>query len=77
MFVYRLKNDLRVERVFIEAALSDKTNIEPAGGLEPGDRVVVAGQAGLKNGARVSLPETDASSEGAGEEAESDVRVGL
>jgi len=61
-YVYRMKGADRVERVFIEAQLTDKYNIEPVSGLAPGDRVVVAGQAGLKEGALVKLPgnETDA-----------------
>ena len=56
MFVYRLGGESRVERVFIEARLADKNFLEPASGLGPGDRVVVAGQAGLKDGALVSIP---------------------
>jgi hypothetical protein len=45
--------------VFLEARLADKNFIEPAAGLVPGDRIVVAGQAGLKDGALVSLPGAD------------------
>jgi membrane fusion protein (multidrug efflux system) len=58
MFVYRLQaeEDRRVERIFVEPLLSDKFFIEPIEGLEVGDRIVVAGQAGLKDGALVSLP---------------------
>ena len=56
MFVYRLDAESRVKRVFIEARLADKNFLEPAAGLVPGDQVVVAGQAGLKDGALVSLP---------------------
>ena len=57
-FVYRLKKDeeRRVERVFVEAAVTDKFNVEPLNGLHEGDQVVVAGQAGLKDGALVRLP---------------------
>lgn len=61
MFVYKLAaeaGEQRVERVFIEPALTDKFFIEPRDGLNVGDQVVVAGQAGLKNGALVSLPGT-------------------
>ena len=57
MYVYRLKGADRVERVFIQPLLSDKYNVEPAEGLLAGDRIVVAGQAGLKEGALVRLSE--------------------
>ena len=56
MFVYRLGDERRVERVFIEPSLANKDFVEPQAGLEVGDRVVVAGQAGLKDQALVSLP---------------------
>lgn len=56
MFVYRLGDDRRVERVYIEPLLADKNHIEPIEGLGIGDRIVVAGQAGLKDDARVRLP---------------------
>ena len=71
VFVYRLADDRRVERIHIEPMLADKRFVEPRGGLTAGDEVVIAGQAGLKDGARVSLPgdedageETDAAAEG-------------
>jgi membrane fusion protein (multidrug efflux system) len=56
VFVYRVNGESRAERVFIETALTDKFYIEPREGLVEGDRVVVAGQAGLKDGALVKLP---------------------
>ena len=59
MFVFRLGSEeggRRVERVFVEARLTDKYNVEPASGLSLGDQLVIAGQAGLKDGALVSLP---------------------
>ncbi len=68
MFVFRLLDDRRVERVFIEPLLSDKLNIEPAAGLEEGDQLVVAGQAGLKEGALVSLPEDEQAEEAAADD---------
>ena len=37
----------------IQPVLEDRNNIEPAGLLEAGDRIVVAGQAGLKDGSLV------------------------
>jgi membrane fusion protein (multidrug efflux system) len=55
-FVYRLKESMEVERILIESLLADRDFIEPvAGQWAAGDRLVVAGQAGLKNGAKVRL----------------------
>ena len=64
IFVYRLKDDLTVERLMVEAEVEDQRYIEPrfnegGRGLQPGDRVVVAGQAGLKDGNKVRLADTD------------------
>lgn len=56
IFVYKLAEDSRVERIFVEPRLTDKHFVEPAEGLQAGDRVVIAGQAGLKDGALVKLP---------------------
>lgn len=47
------EEELRVERLLIRPLLEDRDNIEPEGALEVGDRVVVAGQAGLKDGSLV------------------------
>jgi membrane fusion protein (multidrug efflux system) len=47
------EEQLRVERLLIHPVLEDRDYIEPAGSLEAGDRVVVAGQAGLKDGSLV------------------------
>jgi membrane fusion protein (multidrug efflux system) len=46
---------LAVERLLIRVLLEDRDNVEPSGGVAPGDRIVVAGQAGLKDAARVRL----------------------
>ncbi len=59
MYVYRMKDKDRVERVFFQPLLADKYNVEPVSGLNAGDRVVIAGQAGLKEGALVKLPGED------------------
>ena len=56
IFVYRLKPARRVERQLVPALMADKDNIVPASGFAPGDTVIVAGQAGLKDGALVRLP---------------------
>ncbi len=60
IYVFRLvegEDDVEwaVERLQITAALEDRQNIEPAGVVEAGDRIVVAGQAGLKNQAPVRI----------------------
>jgi len=55
VFVYRMTEDDVVERVYLQPLLEDERFIEPAEGLTPGDSVVVAGQAGLKDGAKVRL----------------------
>jgi membrane fusion protein (multidrug efflux system) len=56
LFVFRLGDERRVERIKVEPVLEDIENIEPAGGLSTGDLVVVAGQASLKDNALVRLP---------------------
>ena len=53
LFVFRLVEGERVERLLIRPVLEDRDNIEPAGELSAGDRIVVAGQAGLKDGSLV------------------------
>ena len=67
IYVFRLAEEDRVERLLIEARLEDRDNIEPAAALAAGDRVVVAGQAGLKDGALVRL--IDAVADGSAGEA--------
>ncbi len=59
VFVYRMRDGV-AERVYVRPLLEDESWIEPAesgeeGALAVGDRVVVAGQAGLKDGAKVRL----------------------
>jgi membrane fusion protein (multidrug efflux system) len=68
VFVYRLGKGRLVERLLIVPGLADADFIEPLQGLSPGDSVVVAGQAGLKHGARVALVSDRASSPGTGGE---------
>jgi membrane fusion protein (multidrug efflux system) len=63
VFVYRIadageggEGGQTVERLLVEPALEDKENVLPADGrLSVGDRIVIAGQAGLKDGATVRL----------------------
>lgn len=57
-FLYRLRTDgaegLTVEKLSVDVVLEDRENIEPRSDvLREGDLIVVAGQAGLKDGARV------------------------
>lgn len=56
-YVFRLLPERKVERVVVETKIADKLNVEPASGFKDGDQIVVAGQTGLKDGARVRLPE--------------------
>lgn len=55
IYVFRLRDDLRVERLLLEPELEDKNFVKPQAGLDAGDRLVVAGQAGLKDQALVRL----------------------
>ena len=53
-FVYKVDDQLRVARVSIDPVLENQAFVEPErDAIAPGDRVVVAGQAALKDGARV------------------------
>lgn len=56
VFAYRLKGDRQVERVAVAVRIEDRLHVEPAGGFAAGDQIVVAGQTGLKDGAKVRLP---------------------
>ncbi len=76
VFVYRLAAAAKgeagsgpsVERVLVEPALEDKEHVEPAGdALAAGDRLVVSGQAGLKDGARVRVLERPTGAEAVSE----------
>lgn len=55
IFLYRLKGGNRVERLLVRSELENKEFVKPVEGLSEGDKVVVAGQAGLKDGALVRL----------------------
>ena len=50
---------LTVERLLVRPLLEDRDNVEPAEGFAAGDRIVVAGQAGLKDGSEVRLVGTE------------------
>lgn len=53
-YAFKLVGEDRVERVRVEAALESRFHIEPASGFAAGDRVVIAGQVGLKADALVA-----------------------
>lgn len=55
-YAFRVGTDRRVQRILVEPKVVDRLNVEPATGFQEGDLVVVAGQTGLKDGARVRLP---------------------
>jgi membrane fusion protein (multidrug efflux system) len=55
-YVFRLVPERKVERVLVEAKIADRDNVEPASGFKEGDQIVIAGQSGLKDGAKVRLP---------------------
>lgn len=56
-FLFRLTDEITVERLVLTPRLEDKEWIEPESDseLREGDRIVVAGQAGLKDGSKVRL----------------------
>ena len=55
MYVFSLKSDARVTRKRVDPLLTDRFFVEPNGGFEAGERIVIAGQAGLKEDALVSI----------------------
>jgi membrane fusion protein (multidrug efflux system) len=70
LFVFRVKEDDLVERLLIRATLEDRDNIEPTDILESGDRIVIAGQASLKDGSKIRLVGAAAAADEAGTEGE-------
>jgi membrane fusion protein (multidrug efflux system) len=53
-YAFKLVGENRVERVRVEPVLESRFHIEPASGFAAGDRVVIAGQVGLKESALVA-----------------------
>ena len=53
--VWRLVDGDTVERIWISPRLEDREKVTVGDELTAGDRVVIAGQAGLKQGAKVEL----------------------
>ena len=64
LFVFRIASEesegARVERLLLQPVLTDKLNVEPGPEINEGDRIVVAGQTGLKDNALVKIIEDDA-----------------
>ena len=57
MFAYRLQTNRTVERLVVQPGILDRDHVEPVTGFAEGDLMVVAGQTGLRDGAKVRLPE--------------------
>ncbi len=55
VFLYRIVDENKVERLLLTPVLEDREFIEPLNGIEAGDQVVIAGQAGLKDGSEVEI----------------------
>lgn len=70
IFLYRVTDDDKVERMLVTPVLEDRDHIQPTNTIQPGDRVVIAGQAGLKDGSTVEVLEPDAEAAEAESEAE-------
>ncbi|MDJ0841099.1 MAG: efflux RND transporter periplasmic adaptor subunit [Acidobacteriota bacterium] len=58
VFVFRHKEengeDL-VERVLVDVLLTDRDHVEPKGGVEAGQKIVIAGHTGLKEGSKIRV----------------------
>lgn len=54
VFAFRVHGD-KVERIRLVPMMSDRDHVMPAAGVAAGDSLVSAGQAGLKDGARVEI----------------------
>ncbi len=55
-YVFRLKDDRTVERLALDGGLEDAMMVESVALIQPDDQIVIAGQTGLKDGAKVRLP---------------------
>lgn len=55
IYVFRVTDDLTVERLLIEPTIEQRDFVKVESVLAQGDQIVVAGQAGLKDGAKVRL----------------------
>lgn len=73
LFVFRVGEQDRVERLMLTPVLEDRFNIEPDGSVAAGDRIVIAGQAGLKDGSLVREVGTRRASSAADEDSTEEV----
>jgi membrane fusion protein (multidrug efflux system) len=71
-YAFRMNDEGRAERVRVQTVLSDKRWVEPGGGFAAGDRIVVAGQTGLKPGALLEAADTEPEVESAPQVTEDD-----
>ncbi len=60
LFVFRVSNGGIAHRVLLIPELEDREFVVPASGIAEGDSLVTAGQAGLKDGARVRVVNREA-----------------
>ena len=58
VFAYRLAADRKVQRLPVMPGLTDREFVQPLTSFAPGDTVVIAGQASLKDGSRVQGSES-------------------
>lgn len=56
LYVFRLKEERKVERIRLNTGLDDAYWIESLDQIVPTDKIVIAGQTGLKDGTLVRLP---------------------
>ena len=56
LYVFRLKDDRKVERIRLKTGLDDAFWVESLDQITPQDQIVIAGQTGLKDGSLVRLP---------------------
>lgn len=75
IFIFRIKEneagEERVERVLLQPVLQDKDNVKPGPEISPGDRIVIAGQTGLKDHALVKVLNSGTADQAAVETSES------
>ncbi len=55
-YVFRLKEDLTVEKVEVVSVIEDREHVHPKEGFAKGEQIVTTGQNGLKDGSSVRLP---------------------
>ncbi len=62
----------KAERRVVTVGLEDEVHVEIKSGVKPGDKVIVKGQAGLPDGARITTEKPGADKPEAGEKADAD-----